>query len=503
MTLIFNSLKTKSLFIFIVVLLPSFIAILITMRYAKGIIKANSEARVQRVSQNPEMGVSRWLSEQMVRVKEGEVGDFVYDTLPDKSFKSDLVNRSGIIIAHKNDDRFQKEKRTGVISARTSIPKLQWFAVAEQDADKVFPRLNGYQAGIIAFFLLLFCIIVILIWRYFSFSRAIVNPMAKLADALRSVADGNFDHRLEIPPFPKVGKVGFDEVGCLMKAFNEMAEELRSRYDILETKITDTREKLMQTDDELKKSREALARSETLVALGQLSAGIAHEIRTPLTSIKLFIQSLEEELPLDDEQNRGFDIIRGEIDRMEETVRRFLDFARTAEPKFEMVAINKIIADAVSLVKTRIKRRGIILETSEGALPPISADKKQLTQVFLNLFLNSIEAMPAGGKIVVSVGLNENEESLMITVEDTGCGIEESEIPYIFDPFFTTKETGTGMGLAIVYNAIEQHSGKIEVESRAGEGTRFTLSLPRSLAAQRHAATATERGEQIGQSFNS
>jgi signal transduction histidine kinase len=300
-----------------------------------------------------------------------------------------------------------------------------------------------------------------------------VNPIEKLSDAATAIVEGDFDQRLKISRR--------DEVGRLINAFNEMTQKLRSHYDSLESKIADTNEKLATTDDELKRSREALARSEALIALGQLSAGIAHEIRTPLTSIKLFIQSLEDELPLDEEQSTGFAIIKGEIDRMEETVRRFLDFARTAEPKFELVNLKQIISDAISLVKTRIKGRGIVIETSEREPPPICGDKKQLTQVFLNLFLNSIEAMPDGGKITVS--LHENENSL-ITVADTGCGIAPDELPYIFDPFFTTKETGTGMGLAIVYNAIEQHGGNIEVESQPQKGTKFTISLPRGMKSE-------------------
>lgn len=111
-------------------------------------------------------------------------------------------------------------------------------------------------------------------------------------------------------------------------------------------------------------------------------------------------------MPLDEEQSKSFAIIKREIDRMEETVRRFLDFARTAEPKFEMVDVNQIISDAVSLVKGRIKNSGITIETSDEELPVISGDKKQLTQVFLNLFLNSIEAMQDGGKITVSASMD-------------------------------------------------------------------------------------------------
>ena len=592
MTRIFRSLRTRFLFIFIVAILPSFIATFITLRYAERITKAALSAHLQTESQNMANGVLRWLknritdaqamsdfietssmnplqiNEYLATMKKhypdyerillvnlsGEVvadtaneqgnyrdsiwfqkateeGEYISDVRESQkpmlliastsrqgnepagilcvfirlkdlddlvlntSSKSYIVNHNGIIIAHKENERkisemknfdlLTREKKPAtyidyrdveVIGAQTFIPKLQWFSIAEQDADEAFARLNWYKAGILVLFLLLSCIAISV---YFLLSSAIVNPIEKLSDAATAIAKGDFDQRLKISrKFTKQSRESWDEVGRLIDVFNKMAQKLRSHYDSLESKIAATTEKLATTDDELKRSREALARSEALIALGQLSAGIAHEIRTPLTSIKLFIQSLEDELPLDEEQSRGFVIIKGEIDRMEETVRRFLDFARTAEPEFEMVNINGIISDAVSLVKTRIKGKGIVIETSDNDLTPISGDKKQLTRVFLNLFLNSIEAMPNGGNITVSASLNEDGESLMITVADTGCGIEVDELPYIFDPFFTTKETGTGMGLAIVYNAIEQHGGNIEVESQLSIGTKFTISLP-------------------------
>lgn len=417
-----------------------------------------------------------------------DLDSLVIDNLPDTSEKSYLVSHSGIIIAHRKNKQLITEKINNfdlltpeekhattyidyrgveVIGARTFIPKLRWFLIVEQDADAVLASLNKYKIGFFALFLLLPCVIISV---YFLLSSAIVNPIEKLSNAATAIANGNFNQRLK--------NNRRDEVGRLIDAFNKMAQKLRSHYDGLESKIADTTEKLVKTDGELKRSKEALARSEALIALGELSAGIAHEIRTPLTSIKLFIQSLETELLLDDEQSEGFTIIRGEIDRMEETVRRFLDFARTAEPKLEMVDVNQILSDAVSLVKTRIKGKGIAIETIDEELPPISGDKKQLTQVFLNLFLNSIEAMPDGGKITVSASLDEKRKSLMITVTDTGYGMEADELPYIFDPFFTTKETGTGMGLSIVYNAIEQHGGNIEVESQPQKGTKFIISLP-------------------------
>ena len=308
-------------------------------------------------------------------------------------------------------------------------------------------------------------------------SRAIVHPIKKLADATDAIAKGNFDKQL------KVNRR--DEIGRLTVAFNRMAQQLRSYYANLENRIISTREELDKVSDELKKSREALARSEKLVALGQVSAGMAHEIRTPLTSIKLFVQSLETELPSDDETLEDFSIIKGEIGRMEEIIKRFLDFARPVEPKFENVSINQILSNAISLVKIRIKNEKVVIETEyDENWPSIDGDRKQLEQVFLNMLINSIEAMPDGGKITVATNTislsNENKKLLKITIADTGCGIKPALRRYIFDPFFTTKDSGTGMGLAIAFTVIEQHGGLIEVESEPGEGATFMVYLPLS-----------------------
>jgi signal transduction histidine kinase len=165
---------------------------------------------------------------------------------------------------------------------------------------------------------------------------------------------------------------------------------------------------------------------------------------------------------------------------MEEIINRFLDFARPAEPKFESVNINQILSDAISLLKNRIKDENIVIETEyDENLPPIAGDGKQLGQVFLNMLLNSIEAMPDDGRITVATNIinvsGEGKKLLKITIADTGCGISPALRRYIFDPFFTTKDTGTGMGLAIAFTVIEQHGGLIEVESEPGEGATFMV----------------------------
>jgi two-component system NtrC family sensor kinase len=434
------------------------------------------------------------------------LSNFASDMALGKSGESYLVNRDGMIIAHKDRQRVLKdrvanfdllmqlsESGTGlevyqnyrgaqVMGAQTWIPQqtadefrpVQWMLIAEQDTDEVFAKVNRYRMGIIALFLLLSCVIAT---ACVLISRTIVQPIKELADATVAVAGGNFDKQLKVD--------GRDELGRLTVAFNQMAQQLRSYYTSLENRIASTREELEKVSGELQKSKEVLARSEKLVALGQVSAGMAHEIRTPLTSIKLFFQSLENTLPSDDETLEDFSIIKGEIDRMEEIINRFLSFARPVEPKFESVNINQILSDAISLIKTRIEGGKIAIETEyDNNLTIIAGDKRQLGQVFMNMLLNSIEAMPEGGKITVATNVitvsDEYRKLLRITIADTGCGIDDASERYIFDPFFTTKDSGTGMGLAIAFTVIEQHGGLIEVESEPSKGTTFMIYLPLS-----------------------
>jgi len=241
--------------------------------------------------------------------------------------------------------------------------------------------------------------------------------------------------------------------------------------------------KRREAEDDQSKLREQLIRSEKMAALGQLSAGIAHEIRTPLTSIKIFIQSLEKEIELDENQKEDFRIIKKEIDRINENVIRFLNFARPEDPFFQRVRIHELIKESLNLLAAKMKTSSVDLEISLlEVCPPVEGDPKQLGQVFLNLFLNAIEAMPQGGVLTLRSTLKtipeDHEEILQISVGDTGCGIPEKDRHYLFDPFFTTKDGGTGLGLSIVYSIVQKHNGRIEVESEMGKGSLFIISLP-------------------------
>jgi two-component system NtrC family sensor kinase len=274
-----------------------------------------------------------------------------------------------------------------------------------------------------------------------------------------------------------------DEIGKLIVGFNVMAEKLRKAYADLEGKITASNKELEIAYQMLIQRQEQLIQSEKMAALGQLSAGIAHEIRNPLTSIKMFIQSLEKEIDLDENQEKDFRIIMKEIDRINENITRFLNFTRPEEPLFQKISINELVKDALDLLTAKLKNSGILQDVSlSGKQELIKGDPKQLSQVFLNLLLNAAEAMPQGGTLTIRSAIKSDadnaQEYLQLIVKDSGTGICEKDRPYLFDPFFTTKTEGTGLGLSTVYSIMQKHKGRIEVESEVGKGSSFILLFP-------------------------
>jgi len=234
--------------------------------------------------------------------------------------------------------------------------------------------------------------------------------------------------------------------------------------------------------EDLKKSKSYIRRADRLASLGTLTAGLAHEIRNPLVAIKTFTQLLPERLEDEEFRNHFLNIASGEVDRISALVTELLEFARPSEPKFEMEDINNIIDGMVLLVSTETKSKHIgIIKDYALDLRPITIDREQMKQVFLNMLLNAIEATPENGKIYVKTRcFTKPQGELYIQIEftDTGCGIPAEYLEDIFTPFFTTKEKGSGLGLSISNQIIQDHKGYIDVESQVNKGTSFFINLP-------------------------
>ncbi|MCL5063082.1 MAG: ATP-binding protein [Nitrospirae bacterium] len=283
----------------------------------------------------------------------------------------------------------------------------------------------------------------------FSLSRLITKPLYTLMDFTHSLSRGEFGRKIDIR--------SKDEVGELSSTFNNLSCEL------------DAYRKKME------ESYKQMLRTEKLTALGRLSAGLAHEIRNPLTSIKVLFQAFKDNPALTKEDMK---VVLSATEQMDDLLTRFLRFARSDEFNVSDVYINSLIKQVINLAQFQIKNQSINVVLNLSKLPPIKADRAMIQQALLNLVLNAIEAMPEGGTLTISSKIENG--SAVVSIGDTGSGISEEIKDKIFDPFFTTKGDGTGLGLSIVYNIVSIHNGEISFETD-GEGTTFTLRIPISV----------------------
>jgi len=242
---------------------------------------------------------------------------------------------------------------------------------------------------------------------------------------------------------------------------------------------------LKKAYDELKEMQDKLVQSEKLKAIGQLASGVAHEIRNPIGIIMQGVAYLEQIIsPEEKEPRQTLSLLKDSAQRADRIVISLLDFSRATKLELHPEHVDSILEGSLELVKTELKKIEVVREIQEG-LPKVLADKNKLTQVFINLLMNAIHAMPGEGKLIIRGFIQQQDggKAVVVEIEDTGAGISEENLKRIFDPFFTTKGQGkgTGLGLSISRNIIIMHKGLIEVKSQVGKGTRviITLGIPR------------------------
>lgn len=233
---------------------------------------------------------------------------------------------------------------------------------------------------------------------------------------------------------------------------------------------------------ERKKLQLQMIQSEKLSAVGQLAAGVAHEINNPLGIILGFAQSARKKIQESDALSLPITSIEREALRCKNLVQNLLTFSRQTKAQIHEVAFNETVASILSIVEAQARVKSVEIFRELGPLPSLLCDRNQLQQVVVNLCNNAIDAMPDGGKIVVRTSSHaiKNERWIVLEIEDSGSGIPEEIRDKIFNPFFTTKEVGkgTGLGLSLVYEIIQRHKGTIEVKSEVGRGSTFSVSLP-------------------------
>ena len=302
----------------------------------------------------------------------------------------------------------------------------------------------------------------------FGTRKWITLPMSQLMDGIKSMAKGNLDTRIDLK---KRGE--FSELG---QAFNQMAIDLKK-----------AQEKTIQEAEARLELERSLRQSEKLATIGQLASGLAHEIGTPLNIISGRAELTKRKLEDKEGAEKNLNVILYQTERITKNIQQLLGFVRKKRPEQKIVNIKTLIGNTLDFLDHQIKKQGVrVVEETKDNVPFVIGDLDQLQQVFLNLFLNAVQAMPNGGILRLSAsskhiskeGLDGEREYVEVSVEDTGIGMERGVLENIFNPLFTTKDTGTGLGLMVCNGIVQDHEGWIEVESEVGKGSKFKVYLP-------------------------
>jgi len=317
----------------------------------------------------------------------------------------------------------------------------------------------------------------------FSLNHTILSPLSLLLKGIKEIGSGNLDFKIQVK--------SADEIREVADSFNEMALNLKkSRQEIEEWNRT-LEQRVEEKTRELKEAHDQLLQAGRMAAIGELAAGVAHELNNPLTGILGYAQYTLEKMQKASDLNHKdvskfcqyLSYIEKEAQRCKSIVQGLLRFSRAPKVTLEPLDVNFLLEETLILCGHQLEKRGVkVMKEFEPSLPRVMGNANQLQQVFTNIILNAYDAMPKGGSLTITTKIEDRATSRRIRVEfiDTGCGIPSENMRRIFDPFFTTKEVGqgTGLGLAISYGIIKEHHGDITVKSEVGKGSSFTVYLP-------------------------
>jgi len=306
----------------------------------------------------------------------------------------------------------------------------------------------------------------------------------ELAEGLANELSGRLDNYREVSRLLCDEKKLFEMIKKLtlgereIESVTEVVENKISDIQKLTKRLTATNGKLKAANRKLKEAEKQLLHSDKLAAVGELASGVIHEINNPLGTIKGLVQLLEEEKNLKETQKKDLKTIESEIDRTQGIIEKLRSFSRPNELEIHLININTLIDETIHLMHHKILKQRIgLIKNYERDLPLIKIDGHQIKQVFVNIILNSFQAISIGDSLIITTRLIANE-FVEITFKDTGCGIAKKNLGKIFKPFFTTRKEGTGLGLTISQTIIKKHKGTISVKSIVGKGTTFIIKLP-------------------------
>jgi two-component system, NtrC family, sensor kinase len=314
--------------------------------------------------------------------------------------------------------------------------------------------------------------VVTLIVGFFLLSRTVIRPLEVLGRATERVADGDLAGHVD--------EVGPGEMGRLARSFNRMMDRIRAGRDQLQQRVRE----LADSNARLESAQQEVVRSERLATVGQLAAGVAHEVGNPLSAIMGLVELLNDDLDIEDRHDT-VRRIQAELARIDRTIRELLDYARMRSNPSARVRISQPIETAIRLLSHHSRGKQVkVAQSLPDPAPVLGVHEDQMVQVLLNLLLNAADAMQGQGVVEVSVTAPD-EGWVEVRIQDHGPGIPEHLLPRIFDPFFTTKSpgVGTGLGLAICERVVAGYGGRLTVESTA-DGVTVTVRLPAAVSAE-------------------
>jgi signal transduction histidine kinase len=442
-------------------------------------------------------------SKRMESVEKGSSSDLMTSAIRSGQFNTNIEKSGGFLSTH-----YQKLILCSPLWFRGKIAGGVQMEIPMGD---VMAHLLESQRMILISIIL--DAIVLIVFGSFLLSRVLVKPLKELVQLTQKISEGDFSQKIEV--------TSKNEIGQLISSFNRMIERLKENQENLDNHL----KSLESANKQLKQAQEELIRTEKLASIGRFAAGVAHEVGNPLGAI-LGYASILQKNGIDREESKDYlKRIEKEIERINRIVRELLEFSRPSTFEIRDVETNKVLENSISLLSYQKNFRNIQTQLNlQQNLPMVKGDESQLSQVFINIILNGIDAMPDGGILEIKTEehivedlfpsrlevpyarrrrgdpsesdyfrlrkpdllsslltkFSKGDHLVKIRISDTGVGIKKEDLERIFDPFFTTKspDKGTGLGLSISLRIVESMGGEIKVESEVGRGSTFELYFP-------------------------